>query len=482
MVTDRRTFRWRIFGTFFLVTCAAFTAAQEDISLVADAEACLHKAVAFFRTEVSTEGGYLWRYSADLSRREGEGKATDTQAWVQPPGTPSVGLAFLDAYEKTGDRYYLDAAVETAHALVRGQLRSGGWDYRIEFDPEKRKKYAYRDGGATEGVNISTLDDNTTQAALRCLVKVDRALDFKDAAVHEAVLYGLDCLLKAQYPNGAWPQRYNRFLDPADYPVMPAKYPETWSRTYVKRAYTADCTLNDNVLADAVKLMWLANEVYGDKRYKESALRAGEFLLLAQMPEPQPAWAQQYNAEMEPVWARKFEPPAVTGGESQQVMRVLLDFYQETNDVRYLHSVGRALEYFKKSRLSDGGLARFYELKTNKPLYFTKAYELTYSDADMPTHYGFKIGWGLQSVEADYRAAKDGKPMPSYKKKTASQQSVSAQEVKAIVKALDGRGAWVEKGRLLAQGENDATWEVISCQTFIENVRILAGFIAASKE
>ena len=47
-----------------------------------------------------------------------------------------------------------------------------------------------------------------------------------------------------------------------------------------------------------------------------AARRGGDFILLAQMPEPQPAWAQQYNARMEPAWARRFEPASITGGES----------------------------------------------------------------------------------------------------------------------------------------------------------------------
>jgi len=108
-----------------------------DTSLRDRAAKSLKKAVGFFRREVATEGGYLWRYSADLARREGEGAASATTVWVQPPGTPSVGAAYLEAYEATGDRYYLEAARETAYCLVRGQLRSGGWDYRIEFDPTR---------------------------------------------------------------------------------------------------------------------------------------------------------------------------------------------------------------------------------------------------------------------------------------------------------------------------------------------------------
>ena len=31
-----------------------------------------------------------------------------------------------------------------------------------------------------------------------------------------------------------------------------------------------------------------------------------------QMPDPQPGWAQQYDYDMRPMWARKFEPAAIT--------------------------------------------------------------------------------------------------------------------------------------------------------------------------
>lgn len=89
----------------------------------------LQKAVQFFRAQVSTEGGYLWRYSSDLKKREGEGKASASTVWVQPPGTPAIGAVYLRAYQRAEDAYYLEAAVETGLALVNGQLASGGWDY-----------------------------------------------------------------------------------------------------------------------------------------------------------------------------------------------------------------------------------------------------------------------------------------------------------------------------------------------------------------
>ena len=107
------------------------------------AEKALDDAVQYFTQKISTRGSYLWTYSEDLSVRKGEGDATETMGWVQPPGTPAVGEALLDAYEATGKREYLEAAKQTARALYDTQLRTGGWDYRVEFHPDQRKKWNY---------------------------------------------------------------------------------------------------------------------------------------------------------------------------------------------------------------------------------------------------------------------------------------------------------------------------------------------------
>ncbi len=273
-----------------------------DDDLPRQAVQTMRRATQFFRTRVATEGGYLWRYSDDLARREGEGKASARTVWVQPPGTPSVGMAFLEAYQATGDRLFLDAACEAGRCLVRGQLRSGGWTYSITFDPAERKRYAYRVDAPTttsKQRNMSTLDDNTTQAAIRFLVRLDSALG-GDRTLGKAARDALDSVLAAQYPNGAWPQGFEAPPDPANYPVQKASYPETWSRTYEKPSYTGYYTLNDNVLRDTVEMLFEAARIYGDERFRRAAARAGDFLRLAQMPDPQPAWAQQYDPQMRP--------------------------------------------------------------------------------------------------------------------------------------------------------------------------------------
>lgn len=458
------------------------TPAAEPTS--AEAGVALRKAVGFFRTEVSASGGYLWRYSDDLARQEGENQAPKTAAWVQPPGTPTIGGAYLFAYEATGEAYLLDAARETAHALVRGQLKSGGWDYRIEFDAKDRRKYAYRiEGGSDDARNVTTLDDNTTQAALRYLMRVDRALEFKDERVHESAEFALSSLLKAQYPNGAWPQRFSEAPDASQFPVVKANYPDSWPREYPKINYQSFYTFNDNSIADMIETMFEAERIYGEAKYGAAARKAGDFILLAQMPQPQPAWAQQYNAQMQPAWARRFEPASVTGGESQGVLKVLLSIYRETGDKKYLAPIPAAVKYLRMSQLPDGQLARFYELKTNRPLYFTKQYELTYDDSDLPTHYGFKIGSRLDSIEAEYERLLKTDPAklkPGESKPTYKMSRSLAEQARAVIDILDQRGAWVEPGKLQSYGDDDPTKRIIDTRTFVKNVEVLSKFIAAS--
>ncbi|HIQ19931.1 MAG TPA: polysaccharide lyase [Planctomycetes bacterium] len=469
-----------------ILSIASLNAARAGAPSVDEASEALRRAVEFFHKEVAAEGGYLWRYSEDLTKREGEGRASATTVWVQPPGTPAVGMALLEAYRATGQAYLLEAARDAGYCLVRGQLRSGGWDYRIELDPSRRRRYAYRVDPAIEGRpqrNTSTLDDNTTQSALRFLMALDETLERGDPKIHEAVRDGLDRLVAVQYPNGAWPQRFERPPDRDRFPVKRACYPESWSRTWPGTSYAAFYTVNDNAINDAVDVMWRAWRTYGDLRYRAAAERAGQFILLAQMPDPQPAWAQQYDADMHPAWARKFEPPAVTGGESQGVLQALLQMYRETGDQRYLEPIPRALHYLRRSQLPDGRLARFYELKTNRPLYFTKKYELTYRDDDLPTHYAFKVGHNLDGIQRRYERLRRLRPeqlKPQEPSRPGRPSAGLIAQVRAVIASLDKRGRWVEDGRLRYHGDDDPTRRIIDCSTFITNVGILSRYVAAA--
>ena len=80
----------------------------------------MKRATAFMREKVAHRGGYVWNYLPDRSRRWGEMEARASMIWIQPPGTPSMGHLFLDAFHATGDDYYYEAAEEVAGALICG--------------------------------------------------------------------------------------------------------------------------------------------------------------------------------------------------------------------------------------------------------------------------------------------------------------------------------------------------------------------------
>ena len=299
---------------WWLVVVTAALPAQPSRQQVLDG---LKKAAEFYRTKAGIHGGYHYYYAEDLSYARSEHGEGFTQAEVQREATPIVGMAYLTAWEATRDRYYLEAARETAYALVEGQLCTGGWDYFIEFDPARRKEYVYRADGPCEGRTgrgVTNFDDNTTQANIRLLMRVDRELNFQDAKIHEAAQFALASLLRVQYPNGAWPQRFGRFPDPAGHTVKRASYPESWPRTWPGDGYQGYYTFNDNSIADDIDTLLEAARIYNEPKYRAAAEKGGEFCLLAQMPDPQPGWAQQYDRDMHPAWARRFEPPSVTGG------------------------------------------------------------------------------------------------------------------------------------------------------------------------
>jgi PelA/Pel-15E family pectate lyase len=480
----------------------------------------LRKATGFYLEKVATHGAYHFAYAEDLSYGRSEAKEGPHTVEVQREGTPVVGMAYLEAYAATGDRYYLEAARTTALAIVAGQHCSGGWDYFIEFDPVERKKYPYRADGPCRDISTypgnptTSLDDNETQAVMRFLARVDKALEFKDARIHEASRYAFDSLIKAQYPNGAWPQRFSRPPDPAKHPVKQASFPKSWSWKWPGSNYQSHYTFNDNSISDMIDTYLEGARIYNEPRYLAAAEKGGAFILLAQMPEPQPAWAQQYDADMHPAWARIFEPPSVSGGESQGVMRTLLVLYRETGNRKYLDALPRALAYLKRSALPPvenpseirrrtlAGrpdrmvLARFYELQTNRPLYIPKGtrinskrgsstlldgYELTYDDSSVITHYSvLTSGEELPAIEAEYQRLAKAEPASvrrpddlhglspwSQRPRAKSSAKALASRVAETIASMDARGAWTELGNI---GKSDRIVQVFAAREMVLQV------------
>lgn len=451
----------------------------QDSPSVDEVESALLKASTYFYRNVAVEGGYVYYVSLDFSRRLGEGKATPTEVWVQAPGTPTVGMAYLSAYKATGGSVHLEAAVAAGRALIYGQLESGGWRNSIDFDSSGPRIDQYRNGKG-RGKDYSTLDDGITQGALTFLIKLDEALNFENEEIHEAVEYALQRILAAQFTNGAFPQVW---LGPVtSLEKKAASFPDYDWRTEGRiKEYWDQYTLNDGLAGTVSLLLVEAHRVYKKPEYLAALDRLGKFLILAQLPAPQAGWAQQYGPEMFPIWARAFEPPGVSGKESEDAMRTLLRIAHCTGDNSFLEPVVPGVKYLESSLLPDGRLARYYEMKTNRPLYMErsgKVYTPTFDDSNLPDHYGWKTTPELEQIKLAYGAAAKGESPDAL-----FEAPVTTEKVKAILAALDSEGRWVSRyaGELLTGQPKFADGEAyLNSGVFSENTDYLSRYLKLS--
>jgi PelA/Pel-15E family pectate lyase len=466
----------------FFALLLATSAIAADLPDPAAMTAAMKKAVTYATQHLAREGGYASSYVKEGKIGEVEHGESPTIISIQPPGTTTMGLAMLRAWRATGDELFLKAARDAAAALIKSQLASGGWDSDFDFAPDKVQRYHLRsqweagDKDTGKRRNSSTLDDNKTQSALMLLLEVANEPAFKDDnALQQAKKTAFDALLAAQASNGGWPQQFSGPADPAA-PVLKASYPESWSRTFPAIKYTSYPTLNDNNLSEIAKVLTRAHELEKDPRYLAALKKLGDFLLLAQMPEPQPVWAMQYDHDMHPAWARKFEPPSVTAYESLGAMETLHDLYLLTADAKYLAPMQAALAWFDRSRLPDGTHARFYELRTNKPLFFVKdTYQLTYDDANLPTHYSFK---DQRQDDVDRFKKRLDQPReqllqqlagPQTPKEWAKRARGAADKARRAAESLDSEGRWLKNDR-------------IDGSDFTKNLNALSYYVEAAKK
>jgi len=459
-----------------------------------DVLAAMKKAAIFMNEKVALRGGHVWLVSEDLGRRWGEIPARPSQIWLQG-GTERVGEVMLDAYEATRDVYYLDSARQAADALVFGQHPQGGWHYFIDFDPAgtvewyeteaSHFRWGYEEYRHYYG--NATFDDRVTPDAAMFLLRFYRLTH--EAAYREPVLKALNFVLAAQYPNGAWPQRF-----PLRYEFAHDGLPD----------YTSFYTLNDGATIAIVELLYDAYETLGDSRYFESVRRAMDALLAMQGPDDQAAWAEQHGPNMRPIAARTHEPAGYVVRESIMSVAMLGEFYLRTGDIRYLAPVPRCLDWLdrinREAAAQKYPTPRYWEPGTNKPLYVVRTKGLTAE--------GFgKYLWTTDPSKArcdDKPCKVDGKPVVDVAPLRAQYTALVAlttpkaraarlAELKArrshaprgnetiadIIAALDARGAWVTDGNTVprpnapTEADERETIRGISTNTFARRMEAL---------
>ena len=473
----------------------------------------MKRATQFMVEKVAYRGGYVWAVSEDLSQRWGEVPARNTQIWVQH-ATPVVGMTLLDAYDVTRDPVYLEGARKAADALIYGQHHLGGWHYVIDFDPKGLKEWYEKEAsrfkwGMEEHRHYygnATFDDGNTASAARFLLRF--YLTTLEAAYRGPVLKALDFMLMAQYPNGAWPQRY-----PLRYDFAHDGFPD----------YTSFYTLNDGSAKSNIEVLVEAYERLGDERYLEAAKRGVEFMIAVQGPEGQAAWAEQYDPKtMQPVAARTHEPAGFVIRESIQVIELLEMFYLMTGDRRYLRPIPGCLAWLDRVNREALELkrppGRYYQLGTNLPIYVLRTDKTNaegYGLYRWSTTEARGDGYGLyrwneaepqvrpvvdvESIRKEYEriaALSPAQARAEYAKRSGSWDTpreppeASNISVGDILKNMDSRGAWVRNDvRVLAvvpqsQGINPGTFVTIrgiSTATFVRNLHILTDYARAAK-
>lgn len=448
----------------FLLVLAG-SAAPAGAQSRAEIETAMKRATSFMVDKVATNGGYVWSYLPDRSRRWGEIEAYPSMVWVQPPGTATMGHLFLDAFHATGDPYYYRAAEQAAGALIRGQHWSGGWNYFIDFaGPNSTRRWyetigrnAWRMEEFQHFSDNATFDDAGTSEAMQLLLRLyaeKRAPKYR-APLEKAIRFVLD----SQYPGGGWPQRW-----PAD-----SRFP----------AYASHITFNDDVAAENIRFLLMVWQVLGDRRVLDPVRRAMNVFLVTQQAAPQAGWALQYDSRtLRPAAARSYEPLSLTTHTTAANVRQLMHFYRLTGEARFLARIPEALAWLESVRLpadrvrNGRAYPTFIEIGTNRPLYVHRrgsnvvngAYYVDHDPEATIGHYSAFRAIDVAALRRDYErliatppalAAKDSplrsrvrRPLPLYFVEAGNAgsdlnaRSAGGTAASALIASLNAEGWW----------------------------------------
>ena len=449
----------------------------------------MRKAALFYYKEVSTEGGYLFEYTVDMKHRFGEMPARESQIWVQDPATPGVGQVYLDAYEATDDPLFLEAADAAARALIRGQLECGGWNYLIDFKDGDIEDWYLHEGNHPDYNEFShydgnaTFDDRVTYGPTMLLM---RLYDLTSDTAYLAPLEkALDFVIEAQFPNGAWPQRY---------PLVGAGY-----ETYY--------TFNDNVIQDNIDLLLNAHRYLKKEKYLDAALCGADFIVISQHAGPQYGWGLQYTYDLQLAWGRTMEPPSLSPLCCIQNVNILMDIYDYTGDRRYLEPIPKCLDWLDSVTSSNGTIGTFLEENTNHPIAAMyvgdsgtyDSIQLTYNLSQAMGGYGFVIRNFSTKKERDrytkllsttWQAPPAIPELPTGASAYTQAWSIEI-EMRRTMDALDEQGRWTEDGRMYSdrfcyKNVPEYTGPVmengwIRTRTFIKNMELLSRYVQLMK-
>lgn len=312
----------------------------------------------------------------------------------------------------TDDFYHTQEATRIADNVLLYQQETGGWPKNIymaaELTPEERKAVIAQ----KKNVNESTIDNSATTSEIEFLAKVYNATHTKK--YKKAVLKGIDYLLEAQYDNGGWPQFYPR-----------------------PKGYYIAITYNDNAMINVMQVIRRMYEKQAPyqfipdtyvERLKESFNKGVDCILKTQVKQEGKltVWCAQHDhVTLQPVKARAYELPSLSGQESDEIVALLMSLPNPSAEV--IEAIEGAIEWFRKVKVeglkkeyftNEEGKkdykmvacddcpplwARFYELDTNRPFFCDrdgiKVYSLAEIGHERRNGYSWYNGDGTKIIK-----------------------------------------------------------------------------------
>ena len=287
------------------------------------------------------------------------------------------------------------------------QTPSGGWSKHYR---EKKVDYA-RDYDAAERAALrapdrhddATIDNKATTSEIAYLAQAHARTG--NPSYLQAARRGVDYLLRAQYPNGGWPQYY----------------PD-------RSLYRHQITYNDDAMARVLQLLQDVAEGRGalaaltpeyGERARAAVARGIDCILSTQVRiDGKPTiWAAQYDENtLQPAKARAYELPSLAVSESVGVVRLLMR--QRQPSPALVRAVEDAAQWFDRHRLRDTAMrkieapgeetgqdvlieaqagaslwARFYDLHKQQPMFVNRQGEQVARFADMPNERRVGYAW-----------------------------------------------------------------------------------------
>lgn len=332
--------------------------------------------------------------------------------WLVAAGPTPAAVRWSDINDQPAAWYAGAEASGIAASILQYQTPSGGWPKNTDMTLPPSAEFLAND---KEDHRAPTIDNGATTTQMDFLARVFTATGA--ASCRTGVERGLDYLLAAQYPSGGWPQFF---------PLI--------------KGYYTHITYNDNAMVNALTVLRLTAQgqapyafVDADRRTRAAgAVEQGLACILRTQVKQNgklTAWCAQHDeTTFAPAWARNFEPPTLTAGESVGVIKFLMGVENPGPEivaavegaVRWLESVkitglrvdntpgadGKKDRHAVADPAAPALWARFYELGTNRPVFMgrDKVVHYNYNEIERERRagYGYLGDWPARLLDQDY--------------------------------------------------------------------------------